>query len=390
MVLSLFCWLFVVFVVGLRFRPAYGTCVVACALRLPPAASGSGVQCGRACWGLGFGCAPSLLGGVLGRVCARAAVPRGILHLLVGDAVRAWVFVRAPGLFPAFPGLDAPCGCACWARVSAVPRAFWLGCRGVIFCAIFRHVLVWLCGVGCWLSLPRALCPCPPISFLSGWVAGSLFFFSSLVCVCMFRCPFSRWAAVPGLVLPVLAGWSPCAFLGVLSSVPSGWGVWPPLVLLAGGLVAVGCSLAPPPSPSCFSFLGGGLPVPPSAFPGLAHALARIQCGLPGCCWRLRSAWPCSAPRVGWAMYTLGSAPLPAGLGPGSAGWTAAPGGCVWLWVRALGLSVSLLLCGAGINLLGRPPPLLPGAQLLCVWPAVLVCGVLVWRLPGCAMACFG
>ena len=36
-VLSLFCGLSVVFVVGLRFRPAYGTSVALCALRLPPA-----------------------------------------------------------------------------------------------------------------------------------------------------------------------------------------------------------------------------------------------------------------------------------------------------------------------------------------------------------------
>ena len=69
-VLSLFSRLFVIFVVGLRFGPAYGTCVVACALRLPPAVSGSGVRCGRACWGLGFGCAPPLLGRVLDCVCA--------------------------------------------------------------------------------------------------------------------------------------------------------------------------------------------------------------------------------------------------------------------------------------------------------------------------------
>ena len=69
LVLSLFCRLFVVFVVGLRSRPAYGMCVVSCALRLPPAVSGSGVRCGPACW--------------------------------------AWV--------------------------SAVPRPSWLGCRGVFF-----------------------------------------------------------------------------------------------------------------------------------------------------------------------------------------------------------------------------------------------------------------
>ena len=87
-------------------------------------------------------------------------------------------------------------------------------------------------------------------------------------------------------------------------------------------------------------------------------------------------------------MYTVGSAPLLAGLGHGSAGWAAAPGGCLWLWVRGLGLFVSFPLCGAGFNLLGGAPPLLLGALWPRVWPAVLVCGVLVRRLPGCAVAC--
>ena len=89
-------------------------------------------------------------------------------------------------------------------------------------------------------------------------------------------------------------------------------------------------------------------------------------------------------------MYTSGSAPLPAGLGPGSAGWAAALGGCLWLWVRGLGLSVSFLLCSAAFKLLGGPPPLLLAARWPCVWPAVPVCGVLVRLLPGCAVACFG
>ena len=96
------------------------------------------------------------------------------------------------------------------------------------------------------------------------------------------------------------------------------------------------------------------------------------------------------APWVGWAMYTLGSAPLLAGLGPGSAGRAAAPGGCVWPWVTGLGLFVSFPLCGAGSNLLGGPPPLLPEARWPRLWPAVPVRGVLVRRLPGCAVACFG
>ena len=136
-VLSLFCRLFVVFVVGLRFWPAYGTCVVACALRLPPVVSGSGVRCGR----------------------------------------------------------------ACWARVSAVPRPSWLGCQGVFFAPFFFGFVVSVAGCPC----PGPRGSCFPIPFLSGWAAGSFFVFL-VVCVCMFWCPFPRWAAVPGSVLPVLAG----------------------------------------------------------------------------------------------------------------------------------------------------------------------------------------
>ena len=235
--------------------------------------------------------------------------------------------MRAPRLFPAFPGWGAVCERACWARVTAVPRPSWFGCRGV-FTALFLFGMSWFAFVvsvaGC--PCPGPCGPCPPVPFLLGWAAGS-FFFSSVVCVCMFQCPFSQWAAVPGLVLP-------CASFGVLSSVPSGWGVWPPLVVLAGGLVAVGCSLAPPPpSPPVFFFLGGGLPVPPSAFPGLAHALARILCGLPGCCWRLRSAWPWSGPmgRVGYVHVGL-SAPFCR-----VRSWLCRLGGCARRLLMALG-----------------------------------------------------
>ena len=228
-VLSLCCRLFVVFVVRVRCRPAYGTCVVSWVPRLPPAVSGSGVRC----------------------------------------------------------------GCVCWARVSAVPSPSWLGCRGVFFALFF--ISFFFLGV----PVPGLVVPVPPSPFFrAGLVAPFFFFF-----FCLFRCPFSRWAAVPGLVLPVLGGWSPCASLGVLSSVPSGGGVWPPLVVMAGGLAAVGCFRAFSP------FGGGGLPVPPSAFPGLVHALACIQCCLPGCCFQLRSVWSRSGPmgRVGYVHAGLGA-----------------------------------------------------------------------------------
>ena len=275
----------------------------------------------------------------------------------------------------------------------ACPPPFPVPACGLGVCAgpgsrLCPALLGWVVGV-CFLRfcfflfLSRALWSLfpHPLSFGLGWWLSFFFFF---------RCPFCRWAAVPGLLLPVLRGWSPCASLGVLSSVPSGGGVWPSLVVLAGGLAAVGRFRAFSPSPLRF-FLGGGpclfLPLPSlgwcthwPAFSVVFRA-AVFSCVLFG---------RAPAPWVGWAMYTVCSAPLLAGLGPGSAGWAAAPGGCLWFWVRGLGLFVSFPLCGAGFNLLGGPPPLLPGALWSRVWPAVLVCGVLVRRLPGCAVAGFG
>ena len=246
LVLSLFCRLFVVFVVGLWCRPAFGTCVVSCAFPLPPAFSGSGVRCGRACWG----------------------------------------------------------------RVSAVPRPSWLGCRVVFFALFFFS--------GCWVSLSRALWSLPLSPFFQAGLLASFFFF------CLFRCPFFRWAAVFGLVLPVLAGWSPCACLGVLSSVPSGWGVWPPSVLLAGGLVAVACFRAPHHPPRFFFFFfswGGG--------------------GLPSCsslC--LPSAGVCFVSGVwcGWSLATPGGGSCV--LLPASPGWVSLPvvvGGPRHSWLGSAG-----------------------------------------------------
>ena len=260
-------------------------------------------------------------------VCARvwvSAAPR----LSYGGCWGVCVLVRPSRVVSCTSWLGLLCGGACLCARPACSPPFLAGVRcvgvhagpGSRLCPallgwVFRvrflrfsfgRVLVSLCCVGCWLSLSRALWslpPHPPSFGLGCW----LFFFSSVVCVCMFRCPFSWWAAVPGLVLPVLAWWSPCASFGVLSSVPSGLGVWPLLVVLAGGSVVVGCSLAPPPP--VFLLLWGGLSVLHSAFPGLAHALARIQCGLPGCCWRLRSAWPCPGPRgrAGYVHVWLGA-----------------------------------------------------------------------------------
>ena len=321
-VLSLFCQLFVVFVVGLWCGPAFGTCVVSCAFPLPPAVSGSGVRCGRP----GLGCAPPFLAGL--SVC--------------------------------------------------------------LFCAFFFFFFL----SGCWVSLSRALWSLPrlPSFGLGCW----LFFFF----FCLFRCPFFRSAAVAGLVLPVLAGWSPCACFGVLSSVPSGWGVWPPSVLLVGGLVAVGCFRAPAPRPLFFFFFslfGGG--------------------GLPGCSSRcLPSAGGCSVAGVwcGWSLATPGRGSCV--LLPATPGWVSLPvvvggprhswlgfagGGGVWCvavvcwwgcgwcvvwlvprhsWRRFLCATPRHSWLGFASGGVGRAPPLLAGVR----WRrCCVVCGVWRWCVGG-------
>ena len=52
-----------------------GVCVFVFPLRLYPATPGWGVRCGCVCLGWGFGCAPPLLAGVLGCVCACVLAP---------------------------------------------------------------------------------------------------------------------------------------------------------------------------------------------------------------------------------------------------------------------------------------------------------------------------
>ena len=269
-----------------------------------------------------------------------------------------WACVSGPGL-----------GCA---------QLFFAGLPGCVFCAsVFSFVFLFF--------FPGFVVPVPPSSFFrAGLVVLLLFFFS--VSVSLFPVGRCYWLGVAGFgwVVPLCLCGGPVfgAFWG---------GVWPPVVVLAGGLAAVGCFRAFSPSPLLFFWGGGGaclfLPLPSlgwrTHWPAFSVAIQAVvfSCVLSG---RVPAPW------VGWAMYTVGSAPLLAGFGPGSAGWAAAPGGCLWFWVRGLGLFVSFPLCGAGCILLGGPPPLSPGALWPRVWPAVLVCGVLAGRLPGCAVAGFG
>ena len=282
-----------------------------------------------------------------------------------------------PRLPPAVSGSGVRCGRACWARVPAVPSPSWLGCPGVFFALLFF-----------WVFLSRALWSLSPhpLSFgLGCW----LLFFSWCV---------SAWFGVPFPGGPLFLAWFSRFWLGGPPVPP--WGSC--LRCLLGGRFGAcggvggrfgGCGLfsRPPPPPSVVFFWGGGgclfLPVPSLGWRTHWPAFSVVfRAAVGGCV--LFGRVP--APWVGWAMYTVRSAPLLAGLGPGSASWAAAPGGCLWLLVNGHGVFVSFPLCGAGLNLLGGPPLLFPGALWPRVWPAVLVCGVLVRRLPGCAVACFG
>ena len=273
--------------------------MVACALLLHPAVSGA--QCGRACSRLGLGCVPPLLG-VVG-VCVCSCARRAWSPALSGWGCRAGV--RVCGRTPLVPRLSWP-GCAVCAWVlgpglSCAPP-FLVRLSG---CVLFFSVL--LCGVGRWLSPSRALWSLlpHPLPFRVGcW---PLFLFC-VACVCAFWVslfPVGRcsWLGVAGFgwVVPLCPFWGSrlrCLLGGGFCRLLWCWrAVW--------WLSAI---LLPPPPPSPPFSLGGGLPVPPSASPWLVHALARIQCGLPGCCWRSRFVWPSPGPmgRVGYVHVGLG------------------------------------------------------------------------------------
>ena len=187
------------------------------------------------------------------------------------------------------PLVSAVCGVRGWASVSAC------------FCP--PPFPAQACGVGVCAGPGSRLCPA-----LLGWVLG----------VCFLRfCCFFFFFGVPYPGGPLFLAWC-CRFWVGGPPVP----LWGSCLrcLLGGGfgrlwwcwravwrLWAVFVPFLPPPS---FFFWGGGrLPVPPCAFPGLAHTLACIQCCFPGCCLQLRSVWPRSGPmgRVGYVHGGLGA-----------------------------------------------------------------------------------
>ena len=304
--------------------------VFVCSSRVVPCTSWVGVRYGGVCFGLGCCRAPPLLAGVLGRVCVcggTTLVPRHSWVGVRGVGVRAWLgFWLCSAPLGWVVGVCVySCGCPACTPSFLGGRLWRWGCAGVVVGGVCPPRPLWCLSfffrgggrrrVSCrGFVVSFAGCPGPgsrgvrpPFPSLSGcgFVRFLIFFCTIVVCVGVFgvslplvgRC--SRFG-VAGFWL----GGPPVPLRGVPSSVPPGLGVWPPFMAWMGSFVAVGLSRAPP---NCF-LSGGGLPVPPSAFPGLLHALVRIRCGLPVCCWCLGFARSCPGPvgRVGYVQVGLG------------------------------------------------------------------------------------
>ena len=159
-------------------------------LCLYPATPGWGVQRGRACLGLGFGCALPLLARVFGLVC---------------------VCVRAPPV-PRHSWLVCGMGVCALARVSAAPRHSWLGCWGLRVClcvcsACTPRLLAEVCtsGVRAWALVSAA----PRHSWLG------------CLCLCVFVCVLRLYPATPGWCVV----WVSVLWLGFrLHPATPGWG----------------------------------------------------------------------------------------------------------------------------------------------------------------------
>ena len=244
------------------------------------------------------------------------------------------------------PLVSAICGVRGWASVSV---CFWDVC-GFVGVPLaprrfrFRRA-VWACvpgpGLACAQSVLAGLSGCvfffffflfffffgfcglcPSIPFLSGWAGGSLFFFFFFFFFLfpVVRCYWLGVAGFGGVVRLCLCGGPPFFFF-FFFFFRLGGGAWPPLVVLAGGWAAVGCfrAFSPSPLPFFFFFWGGAclfLPLPSlgwrTHWPVFSVVFRAAVFS-----WVLCGHVP--APWVGWALYTVGSAPLLAGLGPGSA-----------------------------------------------------------------------
>ena len=295
--------------------------------------------------GLGFWPAPLLswvgVWDVRGCVRAPPAPRRSRFWCAVWACVLGSGFWLRPG--SPWGGVVGVCvqSCVC----PACPRPSWgppvaRGSAGVAVGGVCPPPFLWfffgLCGVVRWLSRLGSCGLCPPIPSLPGRVVSCLCFFFCVVCVRVFwvslpsvgRCPRLGVAGF-GLVVPRRPFGGSClrcrldgGFGRLLWCWWAAWWLW--------------AVLAPPP---LLFFFGGGvwLFLPLLSLGWRTHWSAfhvAFQFAVGGCVLPGRAPAPC----VGWVMYTLSSAPLPAGLGSGSAGWAVVPGGFVWPWVSCVTL----------------------------------------------------
>ena len=319
-VLSPFCRLFVVFVVGLWCGPAFGTCVVSCAFPLPPAVSGSGVRCGRP----GLGCALPFLAGLSGCVfCAflffffffrllGVLVPglvvsppspffRGLLAFFF-----FFFLLVSVSLFSAGP-LSLPWCCRSWLGGPPVP--VWGSCLRCPLGGGFGPLLCCWWAVW-WLWAVFARPPPPPLFFF--------FFFFRGGGACR---------AVPPVAFPRLAValWLVCGVVGpspLLAEVPVCYS--PPL------LAGFRCRWlwAVPATP------GWGLP-------------AAVVSGV----WRWCVGGVVAGVWCGWSLATPGGGSCV--LLPATPGWVSLPvvlGGPRHSWLGSVGgVAVWCVVCGAGV-----------------------------------------
>ena len=197
-------------------------------------------------WGLRWVC----LGTVCGVVLLVSAVcgVRGwgfVFGLLMG---RVWFRARlaCPPPFPV-PACSVGVRAGPGSRLCP-PLVGWV----VRVCFLRFFFVFFLLGV----PVPGLVVPVPPSPFFRAGLLALFFSFFRGVClhvsVSLFLVGRCSWLGVAGFgwVVPL------CLFGGPVFGAFWG-GVWPPLVVLAGGLVAVGCFRAPP-LPPLFFFFGGG------------------------------------------------------------------------------------------------------------------------------------
>ena len=344
-----------------------------CTLRLHPATPGWGVLRACVCLGSGCGFAPPLLAGLLGCAC---------------------LYARSACTPPLLAGV-CPVGVRAWARVSAAPRHFWLGCA-VSVCVLglgfgLRPATPgWGVGVCVCLSVGSACTP-PLLAGCAVWVCLLGLGVSAAPCHSWLRCwgvrvcvraplvPRHSWfgCAVWACVLwlgfwlrPATPGWAVrrgCVCLG------SGFGCAPPLLAGVMGCVCAGV---------CAQL------VPRHSWLGCAVRVCVLGLGF-----RLRPATP------GWGVWVLCVLVCALSLYPATPGWSVRCGrvclgsgfawappllagllGCACLCARSAGtLPLLAVVCVLGLGFSVRPAtPGLTGG--VCVF----VCAVRLYPVtPG-------